>query len=465
MKKDSKRLRLIRARICAGGNEMAECSVTVCDGKIEAVDRSAVLGTVDIDLAGLWLLPGAIDGHVHFDEPGFTHRENFASGTLAASAGGVTTVIDMPCTSAPPVTDLASYDRKLKVVAPKARVDFALWAGVRGNGYSTEHVRRSLQSLYSYGVRSIKAYLISAMPSFEDLSAEQLEEVLVAARECGLMVGVHAEDKRMVLEGAARESSAPDASGPMAYVRARSAEAEAQGIETCIRLAEKTGARLHIVHLACGEGVRKIREARARGVSITAETCPHYLAFTSEDLVRLGSVLKTAPVVKSAQDRDALWEGIADGTIDTIGTDHAPGQWPSEKNTGSIWTDYGGLPGVELLLPFLLSEGVHKGRITLERAIELVCSGPARIHCLESSKGSLQPGLDADLVVVDPEIAWPVHANELYTAQKYTPFEGFTFTGRVLRTFVRGTEVFDRSVGAVGRACGQLVSPDHDSAA
>ncbi len=465
MKKESKRLRLVRARICAGGNTTAECSVSVCDGKIEAIERAAGLGTVDVDLAGRWLLPGAIDGHVHFDDPGFTHRENFASGTLAASAGGVTTVIDMPCTSIPPVTDFASFDRKLKHVAPKARVDFAFWGGVRGNGYCTEHMHRALQALTSYGVRSIKTYLISGMPTFEDLTADQLEEVMAAALDCGVVVGVHAEDKKMITAASERESAAPDASSPMAYARARSAEAEARGIETCLQLAQKTGARVHIVHLACAEGVRLIRQAKARGVSVTAETCPQYLAFTIEDFVRMGSVLKTAPVVKSAADREALWEGLADRTIDMVATDHAPAQYPIEKTTGSIWSDYGGIPGVELMLPFLLSEGVHKGRITLERAIELGCSAPARVHRIDACKGTLQPGLDADFVVVDPEQVWTVRAQQLYTCQKYTPFEGWDITGQVLKSFVRGLEVFDRTAGPVGPATGRLVSPDHDSAA
>jgi len=465
MKKEPRRLRIVRARICAAGNDTSECSITISEGRIEAIDKAGTLGAVDIDLHGAWLLPGAIDGHVHFDEPGFTHRESFATGTLAAAAGGVTTVLDMPCTSLPPVTDVASLERKLKVIASKAVVDFALWAGVRGNGFSVEHVRHTLPALYSHGVRSIKTYLVSGMSTFEDLTPSQLEDVMRAAVDSDMTVGVHAEDKQTVAEGTDREKDGPESAGPMSYARARSAAGEAKAVATCIELAERTGARVHIVHLACGEGVRLIRAAKARGVAISAETCPHYLAFTDDDLVRMGSLLKTAPVVKSAADREALWEGVADGTIDMIATDHAPANWPAEKQTGSIWTDYGGVPGVELMLSYVLSEGVAKGRITLERAIELCCEGPARIHGISSRKGALEVGMDADFVVVDPEERWTVRADELFTRQKYTPMEGMELTGRVLRTFVRGHEVFDRAVGAVGEPFGSFVVPDHDPAA
>lgn len=465
MKKDSKHTRLVRARVCDGDNATVECSVTVCDGRIESIDRAAGLGMVDIDVEGRWLLPGAIDAHVHFDDPGFTHREDFASGTIAAAAGGVTTVIDMPCTCIPPVTDFASLERKLRVIGPKARVDYALWGGVRGNGFSADAVKRSLQSLYSCGVRSIKTYLVSGMPTFEDLTVEQMREVMLAASDIGLTVGVHAEDKKLVTEATASEKAGGEGDGALAYSRSRSAQAEARGIATCIELAEATHARVHVVHVACGEGVRLLREAKARGVPISAETCPHYLVFTVEDLLRMGSLLKTAPVVKSAADREALWEGIADGTIDMVATDHAPGQWPVEKQSGSIWTDYGGVPGVELLVPLLLSEGVAKGRITLSRALELLSSEPARIHGLGSRKGALHPGMDADFAVVDAAAKWTVRAEHLMTRQKYTPFEGMELTGNVMRTFVRGQEVFSRDLGILGPPCGQLVVPQHDPAA
>jgi allantoinase len=464
MRKEAKR-RFVRARVPTGGDSTAECAISVCEGRIESIDSRARRGAVDVDLGGLLLLPGAVDGHVHFDDPGFTHREDFSSGTLAAAAGGVTTIVDMPCTALPAVTDVVSHDAKMRAVARKARVDFAFWGGVRGNGFQAGHVRRSLAALYSYGVRSIKTYLVSGMPAFAELSPAELEQVMRAAADFGLTVGVHAEDRDLVLAGTEREKHAPDADTPMAYARSRDADAEARGIQTALALAAKTGARVHIVHVACAQGVRLIREARARGLAVSAETCPHYLAFTVEDFARMGSLLKTAPVVKSAEDRDALWEAVADGTLDMVATDHAPAEWPKEKQTGSIWTDYAGVPGVELLLPYVLSEGVAKGRINLERAVELVCGAPARVHGIDQRKGALRVGADADFAVVDPEARWTVRPERMTTRQKYTPFEGWELTGRVMRTFLRGVEVFAAGRGPLGFPTGELVLPEHEEAA
>ncbi len=435
---------------------LREASVSIREGVIVSVDGPAQTGARDVDLGGAWLLPGVIDGHVHFDDPGFTHREDFSSGTRAAAAGGVTTVVDMPCTALPPVTDGESFDSKLAVVSPKAHVDFRFWGGVRGNAFDEGSLEARLDALVERGVRSIKTYLISGMDTFEDLTPDQLRSVLLLAKQRGLVVGVHAEDKRLVQQGTARARQAADGDSPAAYARARSAEAEAAAVATCIRLAEETGAALHVVHLACGDGLRQLREAKARGVSVTVETCPHYLAFTSEDLDRLGGLLKTAPVVKGEADRDALWEGLADGTIDMIATDHAPGCFPEEKSTGSIWTDYGGVPGVELLLPFVMSEGVRKGRISLWRAVDLLCGGPGRIHALPN-KGRIEKGVDADFVVFDPDRRYEVRAVEMVTRQKYTPFEGMTLTGRVTRTYVRGMQVYDEGRGIVGDPRGRHV--------
>jgi allantoinase len=442
------RKRLTNLRIPVGGDTTASREILIVDGRIAEVipaDQGPVESDVEVvDLEGCLLLPGVMDGHVHFDDPGFTHRENFETGTRAAAAGGVTCVVDMPCTSLPPVTSGASLRAKLNVIEAKAHIDFMLWGGVSGNALRERSWRENLETMVEVGVASIKVYMLSGMDTFRDLSPPQIAEVLGEARHLGIPVGVHAEDWHIVhgLEARLRREGRED---PLDYAASRPEAAEVSAAETLRRLCRKTGARVHIVHLASGRALDVIAEARAEGLPLSAETCPHYLAFTADHLKTQGALLKTAPVVKSAADRDRLWEGLRSGELEFVATDHAAGQWPQEKETGSIWTDYGGVPGVELSLPYLFSEGVGSGRLTLERLTEITASAPARFFGIAHRKGRIAPGLDADFAVLDEEEEWVVRAGDLHNLNRYTPLEGHRLRGRVRRTMVRGEEVYARS--------------------
>lgn len=446
------RTRFCNLRIPAGGNEIAPSELVVESGRLVAVtpagQETAAEGEQWVDLGGALVLPGAIDGHVHLDDPGFTHRENFETGTAAAAAGGVTCVVDMPCTSLPPVTDTLSLANKLLAITPKAHVDFMLWGGVSANALEQPDWRDRLDELAAAGIAAIKVYLLSGMDSFRHLSLAQLREVLAEARRLGVPVGVHAEDADTVRE----EESLLRQRGldsPRAYADSRPPAAEVRAVEHLIDACRQTGARVHVVHLASGEALDRISAARREGCPITAETCPHFLEFTVEDLESMGSLLKTAPVVKSAADRARLWQGLAESELAFVATDHAACQWPSEKRTGSIWTDYGGVPGVELLLPYLYSEGVRRGRLSLARLTQIVSTAPARFFGLDHRKGALRPGLDADFVVLEENEAWTVHGHNLHNLNRYTPFEGRRLTGRVRATYLRGRCVFERRADGV----------------
>lgn len=430
----------------AGGDRVAPGEFLVRAGRFEALgDPGELAGSgieAEVSLGGLTVLPGAIDGHVHFDDPGFSWRENFLSGTRSAAAGGVTTVVDMPCTSLPPVTDRASLRNKREIVAPKATVDFMFWGGISGNTMESSRWAQDAAELAEEGVAAFKLYMLSGMETFRDLTPAQLKQALSHLARLRVPAGVHAEDRPLVME-LTQARRAAGGSSPLDYAASRPAEAEIRAVEALIGMARETRARVHVVHLGSGAALDRIRAATG-DVGISAETCPHYLAFTGDDLARLGSLLKTAPVVKGAEDRDRLWEGLRDGSLQHVATDHAAGEWPSEKSTGSIWTDYGGVPGVELLLPYLLSEGVKKGRITLERTMELLSSAPAHFFGVGRRKGRLDVGFDADFAVVDLDEPWTVRAGELHNLNHYTPFEGWTMTGRVRQTWVRGRRVFAR---------------------
>ncbi|MCU0235245.1 MAG: allantoinase AllB [Thermoanaerobaculales bacterium] len=441
------RTRFINLRIPADGNRTQPAELVVEDGRFEEIlpagGATAAGGEHWVDLEGALVLPGVIDAHVHFDDPGYTHREDFATGTRAAAAGGVTCVADMPCTSQPPVTSIAALTSKLRAVRPKALVDYVLWGGVSANSIAAPDWRESLANLVDAGVGAIKVYLLSGMESFRDLDAGALREVLGHAHRLGVPVGVHAEDRAVVDELTARAHLHGEDS-PAAYAASRPAAAESAAVATCIDACRATGARLHVVHLGTGEALDLLSAARLEGLPISAETCPHFLEFTDEDFDRLGSVLKTAPVVKTRADRERLWQGLAGGELSFVASDHAAGVWPDEKETGSIWSDYGGVPGVELLLPYLFDRGVRSGRLSLQRLTEVTAAEPARLFGIEHRKGGLRPGCDADFVVFDERARWTVRASGLHNLNRYTPLEGLELTGRVRATYLRGRPVFER---------------------
>ncbi len=323
-----------------------------------------------------------------------------------------------------------------------------LWGGVSANVMDEADWIEGLEQVVSEGVGAIKVYMLSGMDTFRDLEADRIEEVLRETRRLGIPVGVHAEDRRLVLALTERRI-AEGANTPLDYADSRPAAGEVSAVTTLRDLCRRTGARVHVVHVGAGEALDVIASARAEGLPLSGETCPHFLEFTREDLAAQGALLKTAPVVKTEADRERLWLGIENGDVQHVATDHAAGEWPGEKHTGSIWTDYGGVPGVELLLPYLYSEGYRKGRIGLARLVELVASAPASFFGVDSRKGGLAPGFDADLAVIDEDESWTVRSEDMHNLNRYTPFEGRTLTGRVTATFVRGTRVFDR--GAEGQ--------------
>ena len=441
------RTRFFNLRIPTAGNDTEAAELLVSDGRFEDIHLggSATASGDEkwVDLEGALVLPGVMDGHVHFDDPGFTHREDFASGTSAAAAGGVTCVVDMPCTSLPPIVTTEALENKLEIIGPKAHVDYMLWGGVSGNAVTDVRWRHHLAELVDAGVAAIKVYMISGMETFRDLTSTEIREVLTQTHKLGIPVGVHAEDRGLVTELTERAQKRGDDS-PATYAAARPAAAEATAVMAAVEAARETGARVHIVHLASGEALDVVSAARFENLPVSAETCPQYLQFTTDDFTKIGSLLKTAPVVKDETDRQRLWQGLASGELSFVATDHAAGQWPEEKETGSIWTDYGGVPGVELLLPYLYSEGVVANRITLERLTEVLCSEPARFFGVDHRKGWLRKGCDADFVVFDETATWTVEAQALHNLNRYTPLDGFELTGRVRATYVRGQCAFER---------------------
>lgn len=393
------------------------------------------------------LIPGAVDAHVHFNTPGFIHRETFETGTRAAAAGGVTTVIDMPCTSLPPVTTVENLNVKKKAVQGRAHVDYAFWGGISGNFFHVykRSLKEKITELAEEGIVGFKAYLISGMETFTDLDVIQMKEVASIVRRTGKPLAVHAEDK-IYINYKRKRNMIKNLIDWKAYCDARDDLAEAKAVYLLREISRHTDCPIHIVHISSALGIELVNIAQLEKIPLTAETCPHYLYFTQEDFrnEQISNFLKTAPPVKNEEDRAALWEAVGDGTISFITTDHAGCDPVKEKSHWNFWEVYGGIPGVEHRVPFLISEGFKKGKLTLEQTIAHLCSNPAEFFKLSHRKGSLAPGKDADFALINLWDQQTVSAKNMHCKGKYTPFEGVKFSAVVEKTFLRGMKVFDR---------------------
>ncbi len=388
------------------------------------------------------LIPGAIDTHVHFNTPGFEEREDFEHGSLAAAVGGVTTVVDMPDTSIPPVTSMENMHVKLNATYGRSWVDYAFWGGISGLDFEKgKDIQQQIRDLTEAGVIGFKAYLLSGMETFTDLTPDQMLQVAhwIKAISTGRPLAVHAEDKKMVEQRQA-DLQKRGVNDWRAYCSARDIPAEVKAVVTMIDIADKSKCWVHIVHLSSKTGLKLIRQAREDGIEITAETCPHYLYFTANDFKNpfIANFLKTAPPVKGIPDKDALWDGLRDGTISFITTDHAGCDPKKEKISKNFCEVYSGIPGVEHRLPFIFSKGFKKGRLMLSQTIDLISTNPARFCGISKTKGTLEPGKDADMVLINLWGNQVIKAAEMHSKGKYTPFEGIHFDVKLEGTFLRG---------------------------
>lgn len=388
-------------------------------------------------------IPGAIDSHVHFDTPGFEFREDFEHGSRAAAAGGVTTVIDMPCTSIPSVTSVENLNTKLSALRGRSLIDYCVYGGVSGRNFNEDEVLKNIIELSEAGVAAFKVYMISGMDTYADLTERQMEFAARIIGKTGKPMAVHAEDKELVHTREIKFKNA-NRNDWKAYCDSRDARAEAVAIDKLISVVRKVNCKTHVVHLSSHLGLEQIKKARSSKLHITTETCPHYLFFTQKDFENksIRNFLKTAPPVKCDKDVESLWQGIAEGLISFVVTDHAGCNPDDEKSSDNFWEVYGGIPGVEHRVPFLFSEGFLKSKITLQKTIELLSSSIADYFNI-ADKGYLKPGYDADFCLIDLWISQKIESSKMHSKGKYTPFEGSTFNTVVNQTFLRGKKIFD----------------------
>jgi len=427
---------IVRNATLVTATGVSKADLAIADGCIIAIEPElAGTSNEEINAEGLYVLPGVIDAHVHFNEPGRTNWEGFATGTRALAAGGTTMFFDMPLNAHPPTLDAASFELKLAAAQASSLVDFALWGGlVPGNV-------AKMEELAACGVIGFKAFMSkSGTDDFVAVDDLTLYEGMREAARLGKIVAVHAENEQ-ITSHLARRALEQGRSGIRDYLASRPLIAELEAVARAILFAAETGCALHIVHISSGRGVSLVTEARARGVDVSCETCPHYLVLTEADAEELGAVAKCAPPLRAQQEQEALWQQLFAGNVHMITSDHSPAP-TSMKTDSNFFHVWGGISGCQSLLQLLLTDGYERRQLPLPMIAALTAENVARRFGLFPRKGHLAVGADADIVLVDLASQRMLEAADLCYRHQHSPYVGKMLRGRVVRTLVRGTTVF-----------------------
>jgi allantoinase len=426
---------IIRAQRVVLPDEIGPRSIHIREGRIvevaayDDVARDSEIVAVNDESV---VMPGLVDTHVHINSPGRTEWEGFRSASQAGAAGGVTTLVDMPLNSIPPTTTLAGFRTKLDQARDDCFVDVGFWGGVvPGN-------TAELAPMFAAGVVGFKCFLVpSGVDEFEYVTEEDLRAAMPELARLDALLIVHAE-----LPGPIKTSD--DSSRDyQTFLESRPRAAEDEAIELMIRLSREFRTRVHIVHLSSADAVPMLRNSQREGVRITAETCPHYLHFAAEKIPAGATEFKCCPPIREQENREQLWEGLADGTIGLIVSDHSP--CPGEmklRESGDFMKAWGGIASLQLRLPVIWTEAQRRGFSLLDLT-RWLCANPAKQVSLESRKGSIAPGSDADLVIWNPDARFTVSATTLLHRHKISPYDGEPLKGVVQRTFLRGKKIYD----------------------
>lgn len=410
--------------VTARGVERAD--IAIAGEQITAVGPNLADEGEEIDASGLHVFPGGIDSHVHFNEPGRTEWEDIAHGSAALAAGGYTSFIDMPLNNLPVTTDVAAFDLKLEAMKRSSKVDFGLWGGlVPGN-------LDQLEPLVRRGVMGFKAFMCpSGIGEFPASDMRTLQRAMKPIAALDSILLVHAEDPTRLLE--------PKGTAALDFIRSRPEGAELMGVLAAVTVAAGTGCRVHIVHMSTGDGAILVQKARLDGIDVTCETCPHYLLYTEDDLEELGGLGKCAPPFRTAQDRDALWAGLAVGTLPMVVSDHSPSNLELKRGDdfAKIW---GGISGCQSTRQLLLAHAADRG-LNLSSVAAVTATNLARRFGL-ANKGDVAPGFDADLWLVDLSYEGVIRKDDLLYRNPFSAHEGQRIRGRTVRTLVRSHTVF-----------------------
>ncbi len=429
---------IVRGRRVALPDGVAPAAITIADGRILAIGSYDVAadGAREFDADDAFILPGLIDPHVHANEPGRTDWEGLDTATRAAAAGGVTTIVDMPLNSLPPTLDVDALTLKQAAARDRVWTDLAFWGG------AVPENTAELAGLRAAGVCGVKAFLAdSGVPEFEYLDEISLARTMGECARLRLPLLVHAELPQAM--PADPEVGRTHAS----WLASRPTRSEVEAVALVIRQQKRTAAlgampQVHIVHLSSADSLPLIAAAKADGLSLTAETCPHYLALASEEIADGATLCKCAPPIRDADNRERLWQGLADGTIDFIASDHSPSP-PEGKalDDGDFGRAWGGISSLGLGLAVVWTEARRRG-FAIDDVVRWMAAKPALHASLGGRKGALAPGLDADFVLFDAEATWTVRTERLWTRHRITPYAGKPLQGRVRATYLRGERIY-----------------------
>src|SRR5918992_3437599 len=432
-----------------------EADLAIADGRFVGIAAPGLLGisaAEEFDASGLHVLPGVIDGHVHFREPGLEYKEDWRTGSTAAVYGGVTTVVEMPNTK--PKTDtVENVELKRRLAEEKSYVDFGII------GLLVQDSVPAIRPMAEAGVVGYKCFLgetIGNIPAPDDgMMLDGLREISAT----GLRIGFHAENNE-IMQHLIRKFKAEGRSDPQAHVDSRPALAEVESIQRMGLYARHTGTRIHIFHLSSRDGLDMIDEWRAKGVDITTETGAHYVFKKAEDMDQTGVRLRMNPPVRYGSEGhgDYLLQGLRDGRINQIATDHSP-HTQEEKLTDNIWTAISGFPGVETSVAYFLTNAVNAGRMTLQEYVRATSEGPAKMWDMYPQKGAIRIGSDGDLTIVDLNKEGVIRDDDLHSKNHVTPFDGDKLRGMPVGTVVRG-QILMRDGQIVGNPAGRMVRPN-----
>ncbi|MFM0636259.1 allantoinase AllB [Paraburkholderia metrosideri] len=420
---------VIRGAKVVSADQIIDASVAIDGERIVAVGHDDLMPSAREEMRadGLYLLPGAIDSHVHFRDPGYPNKETWKTGSAAAACGGVTTVFEMPNTN-PPTATVDALRIKQKA-AESSYVDFGI------HGLLGDDTIDQLEALLDAGVTSFKAFVGNTFGNLPAPTDGALLEGFEKLAPLGIRTVVHAENSSILFRRQKRmqEEGRIDA---MAHLAARPAVAEIEAINRVLTLAEWTGARVHIAHHSSADSLFVLRDFKRRGVDVTAETCPQYVLLNTDHMLKLGGILRLNPPIREARNNEPLWDALLDGTIDMIATDHAP-HAPDEKTRPNIWECDCGFPGVETQMALMLTE-VNRERASLMDYVRWSSVNPARAWGIYGPKGVIAPGAHADIAIVDMNRTGILSQNQLQSISKISPWHGRAVKGYPLHTLVRG---------------------------